>query len=124
MPLDWTVAILGRSSGLKPGTRPPVPGARAGDLRQFVVAPSESLSEDWAGDPRLSLWLSPDGCDDGHSARRVTLLTSTSTRPDRSNCYQFRRSREEVEGVFPDSVIRSSGCLMRLDRWRGVGCRN
>ena len=36
MPLDWTFAIPGRSSSLKPGTWPTVSGARAADIHQFV----------------------------------------------------------------------------------------
>lgn len=73
---------------------------------------------------RLPLCLSPYGCDDGHCSRKVTRLTSSSNASRQSNCYQFRRYREEVEGVFPESVIRCSGCLMCFDRWRGFGCRN
>jgi hypothetical protein len=34
--MDWTLAILGRSFSVKPGTRPTVSGARGGDIQQFV----------------------------------------------------------------------------------------
>lgn len=36
MPLDRTFAILGWSARLKPRTRPTLPGARGGDIQQFV----------------------------------------------------------------------------------------
>lgn len=36
MPLDWPFAILGRSSRLKPRTRPTLPDARGGDIQPFV----------------------------------------------------------------------------------------
>jgi len=55
MPLGWTFAILGRSSSLKPGTRPTVSGARRGDIQHFVdgldavVGELRSPGGDWAG---------------------------------------------------------------------------
>lgn len=45
MPLDRTLAILGRFSSLKPRTRPTLSGVSGGDIQQFVDAVDTVVGE-------------------------------------------------------------------------------